>query len=235
MSQPPSTSADVAAEQIEPWKAAPASPAFPAQRINSVIDLWLGEQVRHRRKALGRPLQQVAQGCGISVSLLSQIERGLRSISLRTLEALSKELQLPLETLIRNTQHDQNEGGSERAVVRAGKHQRIDLGDKGIHKEKLTPPGSTGGVELYRAVIEPGGSTGDALFFTHNGEQVGYVVEGQLELFIQDHLYRLQGGDSFCYDGVTPRRWRNPGPSVTTVLWAISRAPKSSTTPTATP
>ena len=226
MSQTPYPSADPAAEQEASWKAAPASPAFPAQRINSVIDLWLGEQVRHRRKALGRPLQQVAQGCGISVSLLSQIERGLRSISLRTLEALSKELQLPLETLIRNTQHDQNEGASERAVVRAGKHQRIDLGDKGIHKEKLTPPGSTGGVELYRAVIEPGGSTGDALFFTHKGEQVGYVVEGQLELFIQDHLYRLQGGDSFCYDGVTPRRWRNPGPSLTTVLWAISRAIK---------
>ncbi|MEO8014161.1 helix-turn-helix domain-containing protein [Polaromonas sp.] len=226
MSQPPSPTAEAPAEQIEPWKATPVSPAFPAQRINSVIDLWLGEQVRHRRKALGRPLQQVAQGCGISVSLLSQIERGLRSISLRTLEALSNELQLPLETLIRNTQHDQNEGASERAVVRAGKHQRIDLGDKGIHKEKLTPPGSTGGVELYRAVIEPGGSTGDALFFTHKGEQVGYVVEGQLELFIQDHLYRLRGGDSFCYDGVTPRRWRNPGPSVTTVLWAISRALK---------
>lgn len=194
----------------------------PAQRINSVIDLWLGEQVRHRRKALGLPLQQVALGCGISVSLLSQIERGLRSISLRTLEALSNELKLPLETLIRNTQHDHNEGAAERAVVRAGKHQRIDLGDKGIHKEKLTPPASTGGVEMYRAVIDPNGSTGDALFFTHKGGQVGYVVEGQLELFIHERLYRLQAGDSFCYDGNTPRRWRNPGISLTTVIWAIT-------------
>jgi len=215
----PSSSADAVAERTNSWKTAPTP---SAQRINSVIDLWLGEQVRHRRKALGLPLQQVALGCGISVSLLSQIERGLRSISLRTLAALSNELQLPLETLIRNTQHDQNEGASERSVVRAGKHQRIDLGDKGIHKEKLTPPASTGGVELYRAVIDPKGSTGDALFFTHKGEQVGYVVEGQLELFIQDRLYRLQAGDSFCYDGVTPRSWRNPGPSITTVLWAIT-------------
>ena len=226
MTELPPSPATIALKQTESWNDASVSPEMPAQRINSVIDLWLGEQVRHRRKALKRPLQQVAQGCGISVSLLSQIERGLRSISLRTLEALSNELQLPLETLIRNTQHNQNADASERAVVRAGKHQRIDLGDKGIHKEKLTPPGSTGGVDLYRAVIEPGGSTGDALFFTHKGEQVGYVVEGQLELFIQDHLHRLQGGDSFCYDGVTPRRWRNPGPSVTTVLWAISCAIK---------
>lgn len=226
MTEFPPSPATIALKQTESWNDASVSPEMPAQRINSVIDLWLGEQVRHRRKALKRPLQQVAQGCGISVSLLSQIERGLRSISLRTLEALSNELQLPLETLIRNTQHNQNADASERAVVRAGKHQRIDLGDKGIHKEKLTPPGSTGGVDLYRAVIEPGGSTGDALFFTYKGEQVGYVVEGQLELFIQDHLHRLQGGDSFCYDGVTPRRWRNPGPSVTTVLWAISCAIK---------
>jgi transcriptional regulator with XRE-family HTH domain len=223
MNHPTASSGNAEVERADSWKEA-ATP--PAQRINSVIDLWLGEQVRHRRKALGLPLQQVARGCGISVSLLSQIERGLRSISLRTLAVLSNELQLPLETLIRNTQHHQNEGAPERSVVRAGMHQRIDLGDKGIHKEKLTPPASTGGVEMYRAVIDPNGSTGDALFFTHRGEQVGYVVEGQLELFIQDRLYRLQAGDSFCYDGVTPRRWRNPGPSITTVLWAITGALK---------
>lgn len=223
MNHQPSSSAKAIAGQSDAWS---AEPVVPAQRINSVIDLWLGEQVRHRRKALGLPLQQVARGCGISVSLLSQIERGLRSISLRTLAALSNELQLPLETLIRNTQHDQGEGDPDGSVVRAGKHQRIDLGDKGIHKDKLTPPASTGGVELYRAVIDPNGSTGDALFFTHKGEQVGYVVEGQLELFIQDRLYRLQAGDSFCYDGVMPRRWRNPGPSITTVLWAITGTPR---------
>lgn len=209
--------------QSDPWNEVPMP---SAQRINSVIDLWLGEQVRHRRKALGLSLQQVAPDCGISVSLLSQIERGLRSISMRTLAALSSALQMPMETLIRNTQHGQNEDALERSVVRAGKHQRIDLGDKGIHKEKLTPPASTGGIELYRAVIEPGGSTGDALFFTYKGEQLGYVVEGQLELFIQDRLHRLHAGDSFCYDGVTPRRWRNPGPSLTTVLWAITGTPK---------
>jgi transcriptional regulator with XRE-family HTH domain len=218
-----SSAADSDIKRTDAWKAAPTP---SAQRIHSVIDLWLGEQVRHRRKALGLSLQQVALGCGISVSLLSQIERGLRSISMRTLATLSHELQLPLETLIRNTQHDQKEGAPERSVVRAGKHQRIDLGDKGIHKEKLTPPASTGGVEMYRAVIDPNGSTGDALFFTHKGEQVGYVVEGQLELFILDRLYRLHAGDSFCYDGVTPRRWRNPGPSITTVLWAITGTPK---------
>lgn len=198
-----------------------------AHRIHSVIDLWLGEQLRRRRKALGRPLLQVAQPAGISVSLLSQLERGLRSISMRTLEALAQELQLPMETLVRNSKHGDAHDEVDGAVVRVGAHRRIDLGDKGIHKENLTPPAATGRVEMYRAVIESGGSTGDELFFTHKGEQVGYVIEGQLELFIDDRLLKLQAGDSFCYDGSTPRRWRNPGPTLTTVLWAITRSPLS--------
>lgn len=219
---PPSTAAARAARAAIASRG--GAPGASPQRIHSVIDLWLGEQLRHRRKALARPLQQVALACGISVSLLSQIERGLRSISLRTLEALAVELELPLETLIRNAQLGQGE--IEGAVVRAGSHPRISLSGKGIHKEDLTPPAATRRIELYRAEIEPGGSTGDELFFTHKGEQVGYLIEGQLELFIQDGLLRLQAGDSFCYDGGTPRRWRNPGTTPTTVLWAITRTPR---------
>ncbi|MET3443910.1 transcriptional regulator with XRE-family HTH domain [Variovorax paradoxus] len=202
---------------------ASAPDAGTAQRIHSVIDLWLGEQLRRRRQALGRPLQQVAKACGISVSLLSQLERGHRSISMRTLGALAQDLQLPIETLVRNTQY--SEGEAEGAVARAGTHKRIDLGDKGIHKENLTPPAASGGVEMYRAVIDPGGSTGDDLFFTRKGEQVGYVIEGQLELFVRERLLKLKAGDSFCYDGGTPRRWRNPGSTPTTVLWAITCSP----------
>ncbi|QEI04558.1 helix-turn-helix domain-containing protein [Pigmentiphaga aceris] len=193
----------------------------PVQRISSVIDLWVGEQLRQRRKAQGHSLQQVAASCEISVSLLSQIERGLRSVSPRTLEALSVALQLPLETLSRNIQP--SEGEADGSVVRAGRHRRLDQEDRRICKENLTPPAASGGIEMYRALIQPGGSTGEALFMTHKGEQIGYVMEGQLELLIEDRLHKLLAGDSFCYDGGSPRRWRNPGPTSTTVLWAIPK------------
>jgi transcriptional regulator with XRE-family HTH domain len=195
-------------------------PLLPAQRINSIIDLWLGEQLRQRRRALDKPLRQVAQAAGISVSLLSQIERGLRSISLRTLSALAQALDIPLDTLVRHSQPQADE--TVGAVVRAGCHTRIDLADKGIQKVNLTPPAARGNVQMYRAVIAPGGSTGTELFFTHAGEQVGYVVQGWLELCIHDRLLRLETGDSFCYDGSTPRRWCNPGSTDTIVMWSVT-------------
>jgi transcriptional regulator with XRE-family HTH domain len=214
----PATSPDIA--PVSPTDETSAS----AHRINSIIDLWLGEQLRQRRKALDKPLRQVALASGISVSLLSQIERGLRSISLRTLSALAQELNIPLETLIRNSQPRDNETAG--AVVRAGFHTGIDLADKGIQKVNLTPPAARGNVQMYRAVIAPGGSTGNELFFTHTGEQVGYVVQGQLELCIHDQLLRLNTGDSFCYDGSTPRRWRNPGTTETIVMWSVTHISK---------
>ncbi len=74
----------------------------PVKRISSFIDLWLGEQIRMRRKALGKPLKEVADGCAISVSLLSQLERGLRSASIQTLHALARELDSPVEMFLHN-------------------------------------------------------------------------------------------------------------------------------------
>jgi transcriptional regulator with XRE-family HTH domain len=194
----------------------------PSTSTISALELWLGERLRLRRKELRRPLQQVADACGISVSLLSQIERGLRSISLRTLNALAKELDVPAETLVMNAQHRPTSEEKSGMVTRSGNHPRIEKSDKGIKKENLTPPHASGTIGLYRAVIAPGGATGPELFTTVAGEQIGYVFEGQLELFIDGQLLMLYVGDSFLYRGETPRKWRNPGPGQTIVVWAIS-------------
>src|SRR5260221_1495565 len=157
----------------------------PVKRIKSFIDLWLGEQLRMRRKALRKSLQEVAQGCDISVSLLSQLERGLRSASIQTLNALARELDTPIEAFLNNlnVNGDHNEDGLD-AVVRAGQHRRVDASrSAGIHKEVLTPPMvAEGNLQLYKALIEPGGSTGDTFFTTFKGHQVGYIIEGVLEL-----------------------------------------------------
>jgi quercetin dioxygenase-like cupin family protein len=110
------------------------------------------------------------------------------------------------------------------AVVRAGHHRRIDPAmHTGIHKEVLTPPlMADGNLQLYKALIEPGGSTGETFFTTFTGYQIGYVIEGMLELHVGKKLLRLQAGDSFCYENQMPRRWCNPGTTNTIVLWAVT-------------
>jgi len=198
----------------------PPRPAARAPEPVSIIDFWLGQQLRHLRKRQGLSLVQVAKACGISLGLLSQIERGLSSPSVKIVSVLARHFGVSVDSLLRGAgPGDTADAGS---VARAGTHRRVDLDAKGIRKEMYTPPaGRT--LDLCRARIAPGGSTGDDLFSTNMGEQVGLVLQGMLELWIEDRVVLLGAGDSFCYASRTPRRWRNPGPEVAEVIWAISR------------
>ena len=181
--------------------------------------MWLGQQLRQLRKQHGRSLADVARACGMSVGLLSQIERGLSSASVKILHLLAREFSVSVNTLLRNAEHTEIEDGGR--VARAGTHRYIDLREKGIVKEMYTQPACRS-MDLCRATIEPGGSTGNELFVTGQGEQIGVVVRGVLELWVGDRVVLLQEGDSFCYASSTPRRWRNPGAQTTEVIWAIS-------------
>jgi len=188
-------------------------------RPESAVDLWLGQQLRQLRKQQRRSLAEVAGACGISLGLLSQIERGLSSASVKILHLLAREFRVSVNSLLRNAEHTQVEDGGR--VARAGTHRYIDLSEKGISKEMYTPPACRS-MDLCRATIEPGGSTGNELFVTGQGEQIGVVVKGSLELWVGDRVVLLHEGDSFCYASSTPRRWRNPGSQTTEVIWAIS-------------
>ncbi|MGH8817879.1 helix-turn-helix domain-containing protein [Achromobacter pestifer] len=199
--------------------ALPSMASALAGRPESAVDLWLGQQLRQLRKQQGRSLAEVARACGMSLGLLSQIERGLSSASVKVLHMLAREFNVSVNSLLRNAEHTQSEDGGR--VARAGTHRFIDLSEKGISKEMYTPPACRS-MDLCRATIEPGGSTGQELFVTGQGEQIGVVLKGSLELWVGDRVMLLNEGDSFCYASSTPRRWRNPGSQTTEVIWAIS-------------
>jgi len=201
-------------------RCAPSRQFALASTPASVIDFWLGQQLRQLRKQHRLSLVQVAKACGISVGLLSQIERGLSSPSVKILGLLAGQFGVSVDSLLRAASRSDSEAIGR--VARAGSHRCVDLSDKGIHKEMYTPPAGRS-LDLCRARIAPGGSTGDDLFSTSMGEQVGLVLQGTLELWIEDQVMLLRPGDSFCYASRTPRRWRNPGSDVAEVIWAISR------------
>jgi transcriptional regulator with XRE-family HTH domain len=188
-------------------------------KAQSAVDMWLGQHIRQLRKVRQKSLVEIAQACQMSVGLLSQIERGMSSVSIKSLHALAKELGVSPDSLLKNAgpEHESAEG----SVARAGFHRRLNLEDKGILKEIVTPSFARD-IDLCRALLQPGASSGDQWFSTDKGEQVGMVLTGALELWIDNKVVLLNAGDSFCYSSRTPRRWRNPGNTPAEVIWAIS-------------
>ncbi len=62
--------------------------------------MQLGDRIRELRKSNGETLKTTSEGTSLSVSYLSDIERGRTSPSLQTLEALAKHFKMSLMDLL---------------------------------------------------------------------------------------------------------------------------------------
>lgn len=183
----------------------------------SALDRLLGGRIRHRRRTLGLSLAQVAQATDTSIGLLSQIERGLSSPSVRLLAELAAVLQTSLGDFF-------VEAGpaplrrEDSIVTRAQARKKLDFWRTGISKELVTPQTAAPGTDMFLVAIEPGGTTG-AQVYTHAGEDAGFVLEGELELSVDGESYLLRPGDGFRFKSMLPHSFRNPGRIAARVLW----------------
>jgi mannose-6-phosphate isomerase-like protein (cupin superfamily) len=181
-------------------------------------DLSLGLKMRQIRKARGLSLQSVARKAGVSIGLVSQIERGLTSPSIRSLRQLGAALEVPVERFFGDG--EETETNNSGIVVHPRNRRILNLSGKGIIKELLTPGASTV-LELMIVSVEPSGSSGTD-FYNHEGEEAGLVLSGKIELWVGNRNFIIEEGDSFRFPSVTPHRFANPGEIPAKVLWAVT-------------
>ncbi len=67
----------------------------------SSLEQAFGETVRNLRTERGVSQEELADASGIHRTFLSQVERGLKSPSLRTMSGLAEALEIPLHQLVR--------------------------------------------------------------------------------------------------------------------------------------
>lgn len=177
----------------------------------------LGQRIRELRTEKKLTLAALSLKSQVSVGMLSHIERGQTSPSLKTLERLRVALDVPLARLFERDRPLAQEAGR---VVRARHRRRLHFDKLGLVKELLSPPGHSD-LEVLMLAIEPGGGSGPEPW-SRSGEKAGLVLSGRFELTIGDETYRLEEGDSFQFDSRVPHRFRNLADQESRVLWIIS-------------
>ncbi|WP_366926898.1 helix-turn-helix domain-containing protein [Pseudogemmobacter hezensis] len=177
----------------------------------------LGQRLRELRKRRRMTLAQLADGAGLSIGYLSQIERDLAEPSINALISVAQALGVTVQWFFAGEKQPvpPEENGY---VIRAANRQRISY-QGGTVDELLTPKLSMA-LEMIRSVFPPGGEAQDA--YSHEGDEVGLILSGQLDLWVGSRSFHLKAGDSFSFASAEPHRYRNPGPGETVVIWAIS-------------
>lgn len=183
---------------------------------------FVGRRIREMRKAKEMSIPMLAERAGLSSGLISQVERGLTSPSIRSLRQIGAALEVPVERFFTPAPElgPQDGGSSSKVAVRPGSRRLLLLPHQGMYTELLTLE-STGALQAFIANIEPGGGSGME-FDTHEGEEAGLVLAGRLELWVNDERMLLDEGASFRFSSKLPHRYRNPGSVPTRVHWIIT-------------
>lgn len=175
----------------------------------------IGTKLKHLRKLRGLSLTEVARDVGCSEGYVSKIENDKAAPSLTVLHRIAAVLGTNLAYLFDSV------GDEDAVVVRVGSRPIIELDPlrqgQGISLERVIPYASRHLLQCNIHIVEPGGTSDGQI--QHEGEEVGYVLEGQVELQVGGKSYTLNCGDTFHFPSDRPHGYRNVGNTVARIFW----------------
>ncbi|MCP8857200.1 helix-turn-helix domain-containing protein [Latilactobacillus fuchuensis] len=159
----------------------------------------IGNQIAKFRKEKGYTMRDLANKGAITPSMLSQIERGTANPSIQTLKVLSRILEVPIFYFFLE------EKTTEGLITRKNDHKKMVV--KNLSYELLSPDFSG---ELETMILRiPTGVTSSDEPMGHNGEEIAYVLTGQVNLYLDKQLYVLEKGDSVKIPAYMTHKWEN--------------------------
>ncbi|RDJ98415.1 cupin domain-containing protein [Cupriavidus lacunae] len=180
-------------------------------------EIVIGSRLKHARLNRRLSLRQLSEKVGCTESFLSKVENSKVRPSIPMLHKIAVTLGISVAKLFA-------EGGTAEGpvtVMRDGQRQvlrteHLRAGD-GVSLETLVPNHVCALLEANIHHVPAG--TSSQGFLEHQGEEMGYVLQGELELTVGDQTTRVGKGDSFFFLSHIPHAYRNTGSIEALVLW----------------
>ena len=173
----------------------------------------IGERIKALRQEQELTLAQLAEKSNLSASHLSQVERDKSTPSLMTLASIAQALEINLRDLFESE-------GDQIYIARAADGPEVASDTSPMMSLQLTSPNSSRRLEVDQLTLHPEAPCLE--FEPYPGEVLGFVLDGSLDLIIDDDQIALKAGDSIHYDANQPYRLCCSGDSLCTVIWCNS-------------
>jgi transcriptional regulator with XRE-family HTH domain len=167
----------------------------------------LCDRVRQLRRERGWSLDELSSACGVSRSMLSQIERNRANPTLAVAFRIAQAFGLSLAELV------EAQGASPKiAVIRASDRAYHYRSDEQCRIRTLSPLHLEKDVEFYEVELQPGGALRSSAHFEGTREYVT-VKKGRVRVESGGDGEVLAPGDSACYRADVPHAIVNLGRS----------------------
>ena len=172
-----------------------------------------GARLRHAREVSRLSLEEVAQRSGVTKSFLSRVERDMTSPSIASLIGICDALGLSLASLFQIPQT---------TLVRRGDRPQIaDLPKAAEVIDTLITPADERHVTVLETTAAGGGSGGSELYTLPSECEVCYVLQGTIEVQVENDCFELEPGDALTFGAAVPHTWRATSDGVR-VLWILA-------------
>ena len=156
--------------------------------------------MRQFRQQLDLTVVEVAQRAGMSRGMLSKIENGMTSPSLATLKSLSQALNVPVTSLFRKYEEQQ-----DAIFVKADRGLQIERqGSRAGHQYQLLGHTVGKGVSVEPYLVTLTEKSEVFPLFQHAGVEFIYLLEGEVLYRHANKTYHLSAGDSLFFDADAP-------------------------------
>jgi transcriptional regulator with XRE-family HTH domain len=173
----------------------------------------LGKNIKKARKEKRMTLEELSELTGVTGSMISQIENNWTQPSIKTLQQISRALDVPIGFFFENQEN------LHAPVLKEKDRQRLQT-KNGVTFFLLTPNLSHHRIEAIYNVFEKNSTTGS--LFTHIGEECGIVLRGRIEVSWNGKKYVLQKGDSIYLDSSKPHKITNINDGESIAIWINS-------------
>jgi transcriptional regulator with XRE-family HTH domain len=173
----------------------------------------IGEGIRRERLRRGLTLAQLATRVSLTVSALSQIERGASDPSISSLRRIGQAFDVPMFQFLIGTEQRE-------IVVRRERRTKITFVDRALEYE-LVSADTSGEFEVLSLSLSPGGSTG-AVPNSHASEECAVVLRGDVVAEVSGQIYELGAGDSIKIHRELLHRFMNRSGTEAEILIIIS-------------
>ncbi len=184
---------------------------------SKIKELRLGEKIRKLRQERRLTLQELSDLSGLSKPLLSQIENDQVTPPIATLLKISKGLKVGINYFF------EEEEDQQKLVLTRASQQTATLrrtgndAPHGYTYRSLAPGMRHKPMEPFLVEFELT-AWDDRFFYRHDGFELIYLLEGELEFHYGTDVMRLNPGDSIYYDSSEPHGYVSVGKTKATAV-----------------